>query len=469
MKPITTSICALLATLLGPLTVAAQESKFHAELRVESEHVKEDCGQFTVKNIPGCAITLVTEHPLHITLGSIAPQNGFAAGGALVTHYTPSENWWLGWNSDAVIAPGGAWRAGTYFKSIRTVVDIPQPTSASASGAPAPIRIHEYPVFNLYAQAISLPKLAYFGLGSLSDRQAKTFYGMSQAILGSNAIVPVTADAVGGLGVSVLGEVNARFVDIRAGKSGDPSIETRFSDATAPGLSTQPAFIQLGEGVRLKPSLANGHVQLNYLFQLQQFVAPSDSTYSFRRWTVDLDHEVPIYRTSAPGKTLTTNGPNECAAGPTADKCPPISHDRWGTIAFRLLASKSAVSSGSVVPFYFQQTLGGSDINGNRALASYEDYRFRGPHVLLLQESAEHSIYGPVGLFLSADQGKVALQDDNLDFNNLRRSYALGLTVRAGGFPAIALSYATGGAEGHHIAFTINTSLLGGSSRPSLY
>ena len=32
----------------------------------------------------------------------------------------------------------------------------------------------------------------------------------------------------------------------------------------------------------------------------------------------------------------------------------------------------------TIVPFYFQPTLGGSDINGQRLLSGYDDYRFRG-------------------------------------------------------------------------------------------
>jgi hypothetical protein len=89
--------------------------------------------------------------------------------------------------------------------------------------------------------------------------------------------------------------------------------------------------------------------------------------------------------------------------------------------------------------------------------------------VLLLQESLEHSVYGPVGVFVGSDQGKVALQNEGLGFSDLRHSYTFGFTLRAGGFPAVVLSYSTSNVEGYHIAFTINTSLLGGSSRPSLY
>ena len=280
---------------------------------------------------------------------------------------------------------------------------------------------------------------------------------------------------LGALNLALLGEANGRFVDVDGADSDKgPSIDQLFTEASAPGLGQQPGFAQFGEGVRIRPSLANGRVRLDYLARFQQFVASSESRSSFRRWTIDLAHDFPIYRTVAPPLTRDANGPNECAASPGDVRCPPvippaISRNYTGSFGVRLLASKSSVSAGDFVPFYFQQTVGGSDINGNRVLPSYDDYRFRGPHLLVLQESFEHSIFKtPVGIWLAADQGKVAHQEDGLNFDNLLHSYTVGLTLRAGGFPVVVASWSTGGTEGNHFAFTISTSLLGGSARPSL-
>ncbi|MGE3492979.1 MAG: hypothetical protein AB7N29_23480, partial [Vicinamibacterales bacterium] len=65
------------------------------------------------------------------------------------------------------------------------------------------------------------------------------------------------------------------------------------------------------------------------------------------------------------------------------------------------------------------------------------------------------------------EQGKVANRWGDL-FERLAHSYAAGLTVRAGGFPEIYLLYAWGH-QGRHFTASINTALLGGSSRPSLH
>lgn len=455
--------------LVAAQALAQQESKLGAEFRLEGDRLKEHCNGLAPKALTSCLMTVATDHPVHLAIGSIAPKNGFGFGAAFVTHHTPSENWRLSWNADAVGAPSGAWRAGGYLTIVRTAVPpitvVRNPAGAKPTSGPV---IRPYPVIGVYGQIISLPALRYYGLGPDTPREGQSAFEMRQTVVGANVMWPL--GVFRGLNLSLLGGVNGRFVRIRGAEVDDiPSIEERHDESSAPGLTSQPGVVEFNEGIRIAPSLFAGHLQLGYRLQLQQFISASDSTYSFRRWTADLAHEVPLYRTSRPPLTRDTNGPNECAIDPATDKCPSVTRDRTGTIGFRLFASKSGVSKTSAVPFYFQQTIGGSDVNGNRVLASYDDYRFRGPHVLVLQQSLEHSIYGPVGLWLAAEQGKVARQDGRIDFTGLRRSFAVGVTLRAGGFPAVVVSWATGGTEGHHIAATISTTLLGGSSRPSLH
>jgi hypothetical protein len=130
----------------------------------------------------------------------------------------------------------------------------------------------------------------------------------------------------------------------------------------------------------------------------------------------------------------------------------------------------SMTPGGNTVPFYYQPTLGGGDINGNPSLSSYQDYRFRAPNLLLVRESFEHSVgKWPLGIALMADQGKVGLDRGDLGSSHWVHSYAVGLTLRAGGFPEVVLLFAFGGPEGTHTLANVNTSLLGGSARPSLY
>src|SRR5260370_366753 len=242
---------------------------------------------------------------------------------------------------------------------------------------------------------------------------------MSETIVGINAIKPVyELEPIRKLNLALLGEINGRFVNIR-GEHGQsfPSIETLYNDATAPGLSSQPGFLQMSQGIRMKPSTGD-YFKLNYLVKFDEYFAPSSSRNSFLRWTVDLNHTIYLYGNAKSVSTSTDqHGPDSCTH--VNDKCPEIPHTRnlGGFITARLLLSESINSASSAVPFYFQQTLGGHDIDSNLALGSYRDYRFRAPNLLLLQESFEHSIWGPFGLKFMADQGRVALAHVELGFS----------------------------------------------------
>ncbi|HZS96984.1 MAG TPA: hypothetical protein VFA40_09390 [Terriglobales bacterium] len=464
---------------LASTCALAQEGTLQADFRRESERVSDACGRFSVKAVPGCGIALFTDHPLHIAAGSMPPQNGFSLGAAFVTAKN-TENWRLSWDVDAVGSFSGSWRAGGYMKLVHTprepvrvvnpVVLQPGETQKIPVAKPQIKLVHPYTVFNLYAQTISLNKLNFFGLGNDSALAGASVFGMREAIVGGSVIKPVYEwSAIKKLNLALLGEVNGRFVDIR-GENGQsyPSIESVYTNASAPGLNSQPAFMQFGEGVRVKPVFGD-RFQLNYLANYQQFFAPSNSRNSFQRWTLDLTHIFYLYGyTKSAPRNADLSGPDRCA--PPGQGCPEVSHTRNlnGSIGMRLLLSESMNSSTSAVPFYFQQTLGGSDINGAMSLGSYRDYRYRAPNVLLLQESFEHSLWGPFGVKFIADQGRVALTRSDVGFDHLKHSFASGFTLRAGGFPMVWLMFAWGGSEGHHNVFNMNTSLLGGSARPLL-
>jgi hypothetical protein len=424
------------------------------------------------KTLAGCAYAIATDSPFHVALGSLAPQNGFGFGAAFDESYTPNESWRLSWNADAVGAPSGAWRAGVYMKLIHmppTSGVVVRPPGEVASGSP--ITPRELPVIDLFAQTISLKTLGYFGEGRTSIEAGRSVYGERETTAGVSAVYPVGLAALSALHPALIGGINGRFVSIRPGVSNDvPSIEQLYDEAGAPGVDRQRPFLELGEAIRFKPSALHGWLRFNYRFAAQQFRSSRESLSSFNRWTIDLQHEIPLYRNVSSSGPSELNGPDACTQSVESPSCPPVrwSRNREGAIGLRLLMVASTAADGDRVPFYFQPTLGGSDINGERLLAGYQDYRFRAPNLLALQETFEHTIWGPIGAFALAEQGRVATNRGDLGFHQLAKSTTIGVTLRAGGFPMVHLSWSWS-REGHHLIGAMDSTLLGGSPRPSLF
>lgn len=464
-------VVAGLLVSMSAVSASAQESKFMSDLRREGEAIAETCDSLDVKALGKCAYTLVTAYPLHVGFGSLAPGNGFAFGVAVSERYTPNESWRIAWSGDAVASFSGSSRVGGYMKFIHTP-DLGVVVTRPGETPPGPRQVKlDTWVVDVFAQRTSLKSIGYFGIGPDTTEDGRTSFGQRQTIVGTSIILPLSGQSwIGALRPALIGGISTRSVDIRPGRPQDGvSIEQVYD--TAPGLALQDRFVELREGVRLRPSIANGRLQLNYLALAQQFHTSEASRSSFHRWTLDLQHQIPLYRGAvSSGPPRDFNGPNECSATTDSLDCPPLSRsrDRTGTIGVRLLMSASRAGNGHDVPFYFQPTLGGSDLNGDRILAAFDDYRFRGPAILALQTSIEHSLWGPLGVFVAAEQGKVGHRASDLGFSDLRTSATVGLTLRAGGFPMMTLSFSRG-AEGNHVIGTMNASLLGGSARPSLY
>jgi len=452
------------------------ETDLAADFRGEGDRAKTSCSGFSFSAIAACGELLFTDHPLHIAVGSLAPGNGFGAGVAMVGHWT-TANWRNTWDVDAIGSPNLSWRAGGYVTFVRAKVSAPTVQRGRRPGNNSQIDLmQEQPVFHVYAETDSLNKLSFFGIGPSTAEAGRTYFGMRETVTGGSFVLPLTTfPVIKPLHVSILGEGNGRFVETRSADGQDsPSIGQLYSPVTAPGLFVNRGFAQFGEGVRLQPSFAGDHIQLDYLVNYQEYVAHDN--YSFRRFTTDLSHTFQIYKNHLPPMHRSINGPDECSASKSdADKskdltCPGITRDFEGSLQLRFLLSESIIPAGHIEPFYFQPTLGGSDVNGNALLSSFQDYRFRAPNLMVFRAAFEHSIFkSPVGLALMLDEGKVALQRSDIDFSHLRHSYSVGLTLHAGGLPVLYAMFSFGGHEGTHTTTAVNTSLLGGDARPSLY
>ena len=90
MRPL--SVISLLLAFVAPLGSAQQplpSTSTGPDNPSEFYKLQHSC--FAFKTIGDCADQLFTGQPIHIAVGSIAPQNGFAAGLAYVGHKTTTS------------------------------------------------------------------------------------------------------------------------------------------------------------------------------------------------------------------------------------------------------------------------------------------------------------------------------------------------------------------------------------------
>jgi len=93
-------------------------------------------------------------------------------------------------------------------------------------------------------------------------------------------------------------------------------------------------------------------------------------------------------------------------------------------IALRAATSSTDTSAGHDVPYFLMPDLGGS-----HTLRGYQFGRFRDRNRLLLSAEYRWTAGSFVDMALFADTGKVAERFSDLDLQNLKTSYGVGLTL----------------------------------------
>src|SRR5207248_6582259 len=128
--------------------------------------------------------------------------------------------------------------------------------------------------------------------------------------------------------------------------------------------------------------------------------------------------------------------------------------------------SVAGAGTGKIVPFYLQDTLGGSDIDNIPTLRGFQDYRFRAPAQFYLQTQYERrllpaskpgstpstlrSVAGAIGIMAFYDAGEVAIKASDLNFGDLRQSFGFGLTFWSGNKVWFRAYVGLGSGEGSH-------------------
>jgi hypothetical protein len=174
-----------------------------------------------------------------------------------------------------------------------------------------------------------------------------------------------------------------------------PNTLAIFTDATAPGLTQQPAFLHGDVTVAADTRDYPGHPTRGGLYRVgaASYSDRDFGKFSFRRYEAEAAQFVPLVE------------------------------DKW-VLAFRGWAVFSDTSSGNVVPFYLQPSLGGKN-----TLRGYRDFRFHDRDMQVFNAESRWGLFTHVDAAVFFDTGKVASMANGLDFTHMRTSYGVGFRV----------------------------------------
>jgi hypothetical protein len=241
--------------------------------------------------------------------------------------------------------------------------------------------------------------------------------------------------------------LNFSFLQPRVTSSIDtsvPKLRTSYTESTAPGMNSHDNFFRFEPYAffRIPPYRSfYTTIRVGYAIYHDQ----ENDSFSFQRLTAVASASIPLWIPSQGTPSHRNWFLNfVCPSLRSATRC------SLGNLTLNGNVAASYKGVGSQVPFFFDQTLGGTSLNGDDTLRGFADYRFRAPNSLLFQAEYRHSIWGPFGLLSFYDTGKVATLPSDLSLDHLRHDIGVGGFVRIGNREVLRVYIGFGTGEGSH-------------------
>ena len=357
-----------------------------------------------------CATSAFRSRPFHFVAQTIVPGSGVGGGG----YYGQDLN-------------RDIWQNRLEFTGVMTIRQFWFAEGKFTARRPHFGDYHsdENFAFQLYARNKQMEDLPFYGLGPDTNVHNAVHFSERDTRAGALFASPLTS------WLSTAGTVEAIFPTVsNASSTKVTSVGQVYDETTAPGLASQPTFLHVEALLRPHFSLASEHIQFNYRFRYRYFHDTDTGHYSFRRFVADFGHA--IYPESQDG----IRRPDS-------------------VLNIRVRLAMSDASSTNAIPFYLQETIGGSDIDNQATLRSFRDFRFRGPNSFLVQTEYDRRIIGPIGILAFYDAGKVTIARSDLNFSNLHQGFGGGLAFFLAGKVVFRAYVGLGGGEGAHPYFGI--------------
>ncbi|HXM22248.1 MAG TPA: hypothetical protein VN948_13400 [Terriglobales bacterium] len=424
------------------------------------EHMKQACAVAKdAKDRPtieDCAIKIYGLEPLGPQIGSIAPSGSVGLG--LRFKYTimhpSSKKEHLSKESD--FQARGLY-SFTNFYLMEGTYDFHMP--ALGQGDATTAKFEDQITLSAFASRINLATQNFYGIGPNSTLAGLAVYRQLQDKVGASTDWPILSwFGIGGkiqwLQPIILGVTSTSV----------PSVGPTYGNASAPGVLSQPQFMNYQAFLHFyTPTSTPGKQRQTWqktdVRATYEHYSDFDAgTYSFDRLSANARATFQIRLNST---DLNPPWWREvfCETIP-GQQCTP------GTLAFSGLVTASYVGSGHSVPFYYQPTLGGTDINGVDTLRGLVDYRLRAPNRVLLQAEFDHDVWGPIGIYGFYDLGKVALQPGDLSLSQLRHDVGVGVSFKVQNKVVLRGYIGFGAGEGSHPNFKLPSAMGGMATFP---
>src|SRR5579875_937646 len=345
----------LIATLLSVPLVCADEWDS------EKTQLTTSCSDLfaSLAQIGKCASFLFTGAPVHLAIPqSVVPGGGVALGAVYVQPVDITD--WAGSN---FTLQGGSSISEFWFGDAVLTLSHKRWGGRLKPGDRFQIQV--------YSHARGLPQMPFYGIGPNTLRSNIAYFRERDISAGVSVINPLSS------WLDVGGTVEYFNPEISGVHSAfTRSISTYYSNATAPGLAQQPNFGHYG--VSLSPKYRWQWTKFTSNIAYHEYQDLDGDGYSFHKFRADFL------------QTIYPESQREPTGGVKGQYRRQPKYDSVLYIAGRFTAESAAAHN--VVPFYLQDTLGGSDIDNIPTLRGYQDYRFRGPDLFSIQAQYERRL-----------------------------------------------------------------------------
>lgn len=422
-------VAALFLVVLGLPVAARAQSKASCKHFGDDAHTKLDC-------IEG----LFSEQPVHLTFSSLPPGSGPLPIGVVFEeqrHDVADRGKSFADRKAMVVGSLHGWYA---TGGISWLPPLPYQLTTTGAGTGChklgPLCTKQVLSIDVSASHRDVTRMSFYGLGSTAP-DTQHFYRVRESWGAAGARLPLTD------WLSVEGHLEDRQVTLPSS-----DVTSTFTEAAAPGVTSQPNFLHPWMGVqtgvrriierktapvpppneRMKARTElefRNEVRYHWYndldtgrYSFQQFVFSGDESFDFKSVILNFVQ---------PDTSFLVE--HFCGGNKRNDVC------EFGRIDVKTLVQLARVDAGQVMPFYFQPTIGGSDVDNRTTLRGYDDYRFRGANaaVLQIEYTRPFEKLDPLGMLVFYDGGLVANTVSEMWSSRYRHDAGVGLTLRLQG------------------------------------